>query len=74
MNKMYIAGYERGCWDDHEVVYIFVTDNEEVAKAWVERFQRILDTQEQLPNFEYDNWEKHMSGINSAFYKEIEKR
>ena len=40
-NTVYLVGYSTGQYDDFYIINIFITENEEVAKKWVEKFNKI---------------------------------
>lgn len=41
VNKMYIAKYSKGEWDDHYQVSVFVSDDKRKVTKWVTKFNRI---------------------------------
>jgi hypothetical protein len=43
MDKMYIVSYSQGEWDDYQVINVFVTYDEDKARNWVEKSNRILE-------------------------------
>lgn len=83
---IYLVRYSSGCWDNHYKVNIFVTYEEEKAKAYVEKFNTKLAKWKKywtsLVN-EDDFWEDNsidfhrystVTETNEAFYTKIEIR
>ena len=83
---MLVVKYSQGCWDDYCVHNIFETTDEEKAKAYVEKFNRIVekwhiywDTIANDDDFGYDdtfNYNRYhqITDINRAWYYKIEIR
>lgn len=40
---MYLVKYSKGSWDDWHEVNVFVTESEEVAQEWIEKFNNKLE-------------------------------
>lgn len=82
-NFMYIVSYTQGEWDDYAVMDVFVTQDENKARAWVDKANRILEYYKvwYIENkFSYSiNVETPkrfwcLDKINTAFYTTIEIR
>ena len=85
-SEMFLVYYTYGGFDDFTRISIFVTEDEELAKRYVEKFNRILkywkdywntivNEDNWLDNDEYDfrRWYK-ITETNEAQYKNIEVR
>jgi ABC-type Fe2+-enterobactin transport system substrate-binding protein len=84
--KMYIIEYSTGSWDSWNKHNVFVTENEEVAKQYIEKFNHILtkwktyleEILEKNPNKINDNdfYERYIkfNEANKAYYTEIQIR
>ena len=85
-SEMFLVYYTYGGFDDFTRISIFVTEDEELAKRYVEKFNRILkywkdywntivNDDNWLDNDEYDfrRWYK-ITETNEAKYKKIEVR
>jgi hypothetical protein len=59
MNEMYLVQYSVGDWDSY-TVNIFVTDNEELAKLYVEKFRTKLK--------KWKDYYSKMFGIDSDLF------
>ena len=42
MNKLYVAKYSTGSYDDHYFVSVFVSEDKEFVEKWVEKFNTKL--------------------------------
>ncbi len=42
MNKLYVAKYSTGSYDDHYFVFVFVSEDKEFVEKWVEKFNTKL--------------------------------
>ena len=84
-NTVYLVGYSTGQYDDFYIVNVFITENEEIAKKWVEKFNKIHSVwkkyfKERFEDAEkeedYQHWDRYyqITEINSAFYKPIKFR
>lgn len=87
-NKHYLVSYSTGSYDDFRINNLFVTENEEYAKKYCEKFNRILNKWrpyflEVYNNYDWENDENNDSHydksevfieINQCFYNEIEMR
>lgn len=82
-NKLYLACYSHGDYDDISHTTVFVSEDLETVKAWVNKYNRILKTYK--PFYEsiyYSDENNHpliykallISEYNQAYYLEIEKR
>jgi len=79
---MFIVMYCGGSWEDFYKVNVFVTDNEDIAKNYVNRFNSILKKWKKFYHDKYykeDNYtwsHRHytLDGIDECYYQEIEKR
>ncbi|CAK0748783.1 conserved hypothetical protein [Gammaproteobacteria bacterium] len=83
----YLVSYSTGQYEDHYTVNVFVTNDENKAKKWIEKFNRILksfiennnpfdndsDELENIPYEKINRW-YYISEINNAFYNIIELR
>jgi hypothetical protein len=83
---MMVVKYSSGSWDDYFVHDVFTTTNEEKAKAYVEKFNRIIEKWhiywDTIANdddfgdddtFNYDRYHQ-ITDINRAWYDKIEIR
>jgi hypothetical protein len=87
MKPAYIVKYSTGDWDEYRVC-VFITYNEDTAKRWVEKFNRIRDnwlTYYQYITLEFDGedsdyayriWNRYnqITELGKAWYEEIEVR
>ena len=72
-NKVYLVQYSEGYWEERFFVDIFVTENEEVAKKWCEKFNKLLEkwrtfytTTLYTNDFKYtDNWPEQKVDITN---------
>ena len=80
---MYIVSYSEGDWDDYQVINVFVTHDENKARAWVEKTNRILEHYKEwylenksphIMNVETPQRFWDIDNINTAFYTTIEIR
>lgn len=83
---MFIVQYSTGCYDDYMRHNIFVTENEEVAKAYVEKHNKVLTKwQKYWEQFENaDHWMEdetrdwnrwyEITNRNVAYYDKINVR
>lgn len=54
MKKMYLVEYSSGQYEDYRTYQIFVTDNEQVAINYINKFNAILKKWQEF-YFEYSN-------------------
>jgi hypothetical protein len=85
-SEMILVYYTTGCYDDFTRITIFVTEDEELAKRYVEKFNRILkywkdywytivNEDNWLEDDEYDfiRWNQ-VTETNQAYFEKIEVR
>lgn len=76
---MWIVRYSRGSWDDFVRINVFVTTHEEKAKAYCEKFNRILTKWKEYWNeieqteYNFDRWTQVLE-TNNSYYDKIEIR
>ena len=80
-NKHYLVSYSTGMYDDFQIHILFVTEDEELAKKYCEKFNSIRERwfgyykELLIKDSPLKNWERAgFLEINKCFYKEIEKR
>lgn len=76
---MWIVRYSRGSWDDFVRINVFVTTDEEKAKAYCEKFNRILTKwkeywgQIEETEYNFNRWNEVLE-TNNSYYDKIEIR
>ncbi len=83
--EMFLVYYTKGGHDDFTTISIFVTEDVELAKRYVEKFNRILKNWKDYwativnednfmdDGYNFYRWYK-VTGIQEAYFKEIEIR
>lgn len=81
MKKMYLVEYSSGQYEDYRTYQIFVTDNEQVAIAYINKFNAILKKWQEYyleygknPHNPYNGREYTIHEIHVAYKTEIEVR
>jgi hypothetical protein len=88
-NKLYVAKYSTGSYDDHYFVSVFVSEDKEFVEKWIEKFNTKLEywkeyfkqftgeytmlKEEFYDKINYDRFYQIME-CNKAFIDEIEYR
>lgn len=83
---MFIVYYTTGGFDDFTRVSIFVTENEKLAKSYVEKFNRILARWKaywativnegnwlDTNNYNFERWNQ-INDLSNAYYQKIQIR
>lgn len=80
---VYVCSYSQGSWDDYEIINVFSTFDEDKARAWVEKANRILEHYKKwylehksptLLNAKTPDRFWVIDNINCAFYTTLEIR
>ena len=83
MDSIFIVSYSSGEWDDYQIINVFATHDEDKARAWVEKTNRIL---EHYKDWYLEHKSPHsldvetpqrfwdLDQINTAFYTTLEIR
>jgi hypothetical protein len=83
MHSIFLVSYSSGEWDDYRIINVFATQDEDKAKAWVAKTNRILESykdwylEHKSPHLKQIETPKRfwdLDQINTAFYTKIEVR
>ena len=69
MKNMYLVQYSEGSYDTYYVTYLFVTADEQVAKTYVDKFNKLLEKWQDY--FESTDDEGNYININDMRYYDI---
>jgi hypothetical protein len=80
MKEMFLIQYSSGQWEDYYTVNVFVTEDEELAKSYVNKFRAKLkkwkdyyNSKDSIRDKHYDRYCQIME-TNNAYYLKIEIR
>lgn len=69
MNKIYVATYSNGSWDDYHTIEVFASHDKELVLKWVDKFNnKLKHWQEYFGQFS-NEWNK--SSIKDEYFMKI---
>lgn len=78
---IWIVQHSTGDWDNYALINLFITESEDVAKTYVNKFNEVLDkwkkhmdvTWRENSNYNFERWNT-IENTNPSWYDKIEIR